>query len=349
MRLRAAVALLFPLVFILGSGCFGGYASDWAYKMVGLRTVQKDFDGTGIVVAIIDTGFDKGHSSLDHAKIVAWKDYVENRAEPYDDVGHGSHVGGIVVGSGGSFGGKVQGFDLKGAAPKADLIIVKAIRSDQKGETADVIQGIGFAVQNKADIICLSLGSRPSALNLFDNDMKAAIDSATNQGILVVASAGNTREGESANDVVVPANQERVIAVGAVTESRRVADFSQRGNEQNNQGTAGLGLGARPDPHKKPEIVAPGDKIRSAWINGDFAIASGTSQAAPIVCGTLALLLQKCPALRANNSGGMVVDIKTKLMQTAEPVEGQRLPHDNGAGYGLLRADRLVDAYGPSC
>jgi subtilisin family serine protease len=347
-KTRAAIVLLLPFLFVLAPGCFGGYASDWAYKMVGLREVQKDFEGEGIIVAVIDTGFDKGHPSLDHAKIVAWRDFVENRAEPYDDVGHGTHVGGILVGSGGSFGGKVQGFDLKGAAPKADLIIVKAIRSDQKGDTADVIQGISFAVQNKADVICLSLGSKPAALNLFDNDMKVAIDSATNQGILVVASAGNVREGESSNDVVVPANQERVIAVGAVDEQKRVAEFSQRGNEQSNQGTV-AGLGARQDPNKKPEIVAPGDKIRSAWINGDFAIASGTSQAAPIVCGALALLLEKCPALRANNTGNMVVDVKRKLMETAEPIAGQREPHDNAAGYGLLRADSLLDKYGPSC
>jgi serine protease AprX len=348
--LKAArpLILLLPLLLSGFSGCFGGIASNWAYDMVGLRDVQKDFSGKGVIVAIVDTGIDHGHSSLKHANIVAWKDFVDNKPDPYDDVGHGSHVAGIVVGKGASFGGRAQGFNIKGAAPDADLIIVKAIRQDQSGRTQDVINGIAFAVQNKADVICLSLGSKPSTLGLFDSDMKNAVDSATGQGVLVVASAGNIREGESQSDVAVPANQDNVIAVGAVTQEKQVADFSQRGSESLNQGAV-AGLGARRDPNKKPEIVAPGDKIRSAWINGDFAIASGTSQAAPFVCGALALLLQKCPALRATNTLSMVQQVKQALKDTAEPLAGQRTPHDNAAGYGLMRADRLVAKFGPSC
>lgn len=345
MNARAATLAFLIVAATATSGCFGGIASDWAYKMVGLRAAQGSYSGNNITIAIIDTGMDRNHTSLDHAKIVAWKDYVNGRKSVYDDVGHGSHVAGIIVGKGSDFGARWQGFDLKGAAPDAKLIIVKAIRADETGSTADVISGINFAVGNGADVICLSLGSKPSTLNLFDQDIKNAVDSAASRGIVVVASAGNKNpNGPQQNDVSVPANIENVIAVGAVDEDRHVADFSMRGD---NSGT--LGLTPRTDPNKKPEVVAPGVGIKSAWKDGRYATASGTSQAAPFVCGGVALLLQKCAQMRAADSGATVRQIKEAIMKTAEPLEGQRRPHDDASGYGLFRADQLLNHFGSKC
>jgi subtilisin family serine protease len=339
-----AVLVLVPVF----SGCTGGPANEWAYKMVGLRSVG-DLNGEGIRVAIVDTGIDADHPSLDHLTII-WRDEVNGKSEPYDDVGHGTHVAGIIAAQGGSFGGRVQGYNLKGAAPKAELIVVKAIRAeDGKGDKADVANGITFAVQNQADVICLSLGANPSALDLLPSDLEDAVRSATNQGILVVASAGNVNEGEQQDDVKVPANLELVIAVGAVDQNKKVTPFSAHGREDLNQGPFATGLGGRQDPNKKPEVVAPGAKIKGAWKDGNYAVASGTSQAAPFVCGALALLLQKCANLRAQNSSSLVGTVKNQLTKTAEKLAGQRTPHDNAAGYGLLRADKLLDAFGSNC
>lgn len=347
-------ALLLPLVVaasLLLSGCFGGVASDWAFRLVHLRDPPGELTGKGIRVAIVDTGIDAGHPSLDHATII-WRDEINGRPEPYDDVGHGSHVAGILMGRGASFGGSVQGYELRGAAPDVTLIVVKAIRAeDGKGPTSGVANGITFAVNNDADVICLSLGTNPSALDLLPNDINGAVNSAVNRGILVVASAGNIEEGSTSDEeqVKVPANIELVVAVGAVDERRAVAGFSARGDEDLNQGPFGTGLGGRADPNKKPEIVAPGVKIRSAWKEGGYATASGTSQAAPFVCGAFALLLQKCSSLRAQNSSSTVATVKNALMRTAAKIPGQRTPHDNAAGYGLLQARELLDSFGTSC
>jgi len=340
------VSLLF--VATVFSGCTGGPANDWAYKMTGLRSVGS-LDGEGIRVAIVDTGIEADHPSLDHVNVI-WRDEVNGRPEPYDDVGHGTHVAGILAGESGSLGARIQGYNLKGAAPKVDIIAVKAIRAeDGRGEKVDVANGITFAIQNKADVICLSLGADPNALDLLLDDMDDAVGSAVNQGILVVASAGNLRENEEQSDVKVPASIELVVAVGAVDQGKKVTSFSSHGSEESNQGRFGTGIGGRPDPSKKPEVVAPGDRIKGAWMDDGYAIASGTSQAAPFVCGALALLLQKCVNLRAQNSASMVRTVKAELMESAEKLAGQRTPHDNAAGYGLLRADKLLEAFGPNC
>lgn len=347
MRARATVLVLLLVASAATSGCFGGVASDWAYKMVGLRAAQGSYSGNNITIAIIDTGIDRNHTSLDHTKIVAWKDYVNGRKTPYDDVGHGSHVAGIIVGKGADFGARWQGFDLKGAAPDAKLIVVKAIRADETGSTADVISGINFAVSNGADVICMSLGSKPSELGIvLDQDIRSAVDSAVSRGVVVVASAGNQNpSGPKQNDVSVPANLPNVIAVGAVDEDRNMADFSIHGD---NDGTI-FGVNARTDPDKKPEVVAPGVGIKSAWKDGRYATASGTSQAAPFVCGGIALLLQKCVQMRVADSSATVRQIKDALRKTAEPLEGQRRPHDDASGYGLFRADQLLNHFGSKC
>lgn len=341
------------LVLVLVGGALlwssmGSVASEWAYDLVGLRAAQKrGFDGTGVVVAVIDTGFDPHHPSLKDAEVHRWKDYVNGRAEPYDDLGHGSHVTGIIVGKGTTFAGRFQGFTMKGAAPGVSLIVVKAISAQGTGNPGDVADGIRFSVQNGADIICLSLGSREQPLPVTD-DITSAVNDAINRGVLVVAAAGNTGQDSSRNDVESPATINRVIAVGAVDEDRRVADFSARGNADDNYGTetpAGHipGPTTRKDPNKKPEIVAPGVDIKSAWKDNQYAVAKGTSQAAPFVCGALALLLEAKPQLKADNTAGMVDRVKDALRKSAQPLPGYAVPHDPAAGYGLLRADRLLN------
>jgi serine protease AprX len=286
----------------------------------------------------VDTGIDAGHNALDHAPIVAWIDYVNGRAEPYDDHGHGSHVAGIIVGNGGGLTDEMGGFNLHGAAQGASLIVVKAIASTSQGRSEDVIKGIDFAREKKADVICLSLGSQTTPLNLVSDGLRDAVNRALDSGILVVASAGNT--GPDNDDVESPASIQGVIAVGAVDESRRVADFSSKGNN------AGFiaGVGQRTDPNKKPEILAPGVDIKGAWANGNYAVASGTSQAAPFVCGGLALMLEANPTVRADDRRSMVDNVKEKIKSTAEPIPGQATPHDERAGYGLFDANALSAA-----
>jgi len=143
---------------------------------------------------------------------------------------------------------------LKGIAPSASYIIVKAIDKNGTGSDQNVASAINFCASNGADVICLSLGGK-NILILGTNTENAAA-SAASKGIFVIAAAGNDPQ---ASDVAAPANQQNVIAVGAVDSYNKIADFSQKGNN------AGIipGLGGRSDPNKKPEVVAPGVGIVS--------------------------------------------------------------------------------------
>ncbi len=336
---RILVSPFVITILVLFSGCVGGTANQWALEGSGFNAVAKDFQGQGLHIAVLDSGIDDNHPALSHAPII-WTDLVAGEPNPYDDLGHGTHISGILVGRDGGLEARMNGYRLKGVAPESTLIVVKVIRgSDGLATATAVAAGIRFAIQNNADVICMSLGSNP-ALNLPIGEIQDAVSEAIGAGIVLVAAAGNyPKEGERPDDVAVPGRIREVVSVGAMDRSENVAEFSIRGNEEANHG---LFAGTfRPDPHKKPEISAPGVGIRGAWLDGGYATASGTSQAAPFVCGAAALKLEQCPSLRTSNSSAAVLRIKELLHESAAP-KG-REGHDNGFGYGILRVDRLLE------
>ena len=141
------------------------------------------------------------------------------------------------------------------------------------------------------------------------------------------------------NDVSSPASIEKVIAVGAIDENKRIASFSQGGD---NEGLlTRFTFDDRKDPNKKVEVVAPGVDIVSTWTDEGYAEASGTSQAVPFVTSVLALVLEAKPSyMRANED--KVEDMKEKIMNSAEKLPDQETPHDDHYGYGLIRGKELL-------
>lgn len=219
--------------------------------------------GKGVKIALIDTGVGP-HSDL----IVAGGTNVINGSTTTsyaDNNGHGTHVAGIIDGQGLNGG-------VKGVAPDASVYAVKALDGSGNGYTSDIISGIDWAIDNKMNIISLSLGSDQS-----DTSLQNAIDTAYNDGILIVAAAGNDGNASgTGTNVEYPANYSSVIAVGAVDSTNARAYFSSTGN--------------------KVEVSAPGVNIVSTYLNGKYAQMSGTSMAAPFVAGDLALLKQEYPS-----------------------------------------------------
>ena len=327
-----AVALLL-VVLVLSSGCLQFGAPDrtsWAFTSTGLEALHDEgFDGSGVQVAVIDTGIDPSHPSLKGVRIVAWKDVPGGQADPYDLDGHGTYVAGLVAGHG----------PMRGGAPGVDLIVVKVFDEDTRSTDAWVADGIRFAVEKGADVIGLSLGG--DSFPLLGTATEDAARDATSRGILVVAAAGN--EGPDNADVRSPANVASVIAVAASGRSREVADFSSRGSTSSG---VMLGLGTpRSAPDQKPEIAAPGVDIVGPWKNGGHVTASGTSSAVPFVVSALALMLEIHPAARPQNVDG-VGEVKQWLMDSAADVPGAQGPHDRAAGYGYLDARALVERTG---
>jgi subtilisin family serine protease len=246
-------------------------------------------DGTGVTVAVLDTGIDATHPDL-KGKIVEAQNFTD-AADTDDLVGHGTHVASTVAGSGGKF---------RGVAPGASLLIGKVCATRNCSDSA-ILAGMEWAAP-RARVINMSLGATdfPGI-----DPIEAAVNTLTAQtGALFVVAAGN--DGRDSN-VGSPATADAALAVGAVDKQDNLATFSNRG--------------PRVDGAIKPDITAPGVGIVAALAaHSDYPPAStpgytqlnGTSMATPHVAGAAALLAQQNPKFVAG-------ELKATLMGSAKP------------------------------
>lgn len=355
----AAVALAVLALSMPLSGCFGGEArTEWAFEVTQISELYgSGRTGHGVVVAVLDTGINPHHVALTHlfdkdmanGEVTQFRDYVNGRngvGNAYDDDGHGSHVAGIIAASGSSLGDKLAygGIDLLGGAPGVTMLVAKVCGPEQCDARA-IPAAIRWATEQHAQIISMSFGGGHinGLTGPLTDDMHKAVNEAVAQGVVAVAAAGN--EGTDDTDVTEPGDVPDAIAVGAIQEDGSVWASSSRGNDEASPcrtiPIVGTTTG-RCDPNKKPEIVAPGVGILSAWTGDKYVRADGTSQATPFVTAAIALMLEGRAPLR---NAADVREVKSVLMETAKPVPGQKLPHDEAAGYGLLQARAAVEAY----
>ncbi|MGI9604540.1 MAG: S8 family serine peptidase, partial [Acidimicrobiales bacterium] len=291
-------------------------------------------DGTGVKICISDTGIDPAHEQLDNGKVVGFIDYVAGQPGAYDDHGHGTHVANIAAGDG--IGPSAEAVRHAGVAPGASVLAAKTLDSVGNGAISDIVASIQWCADQGADVISLSLGIDEGADGA--DAMSQAVDAVTSDhDIPVAVAAGNNGDGDGS--VASPGSAAQAITVGAVAESAgnpgaversmgiHLAGFSGRGPT-----LAGL---------VKPDVVAPGVTVSAAQANvaGGYRLFSGTSMATPFVAGTIALALERDPALSA-------VGVKTLLTSTAQDrgVPG----HDDNWGAGLLDAWAVVSAAGSS-
>jgi len=350
----AALAFLLPAL----SGCLGmgSGRTAWAFDDTQLAALAAEGrTGRGVTVAFLDTGINVGHPSLahlrdgnmDNGELVAFRDFLGSAstvAAAFDDDGHGTHVAAILAARGATTLDKLGGIDLLGGAPDVRLVVARVCSKDTCDPSV-LPAAINWAVSQGADVISLSLGGEFGLRDaLTERNIDSAVQSAIDSGTVVIASAGN--KGPDDQDVESPASIPEVIAVGAVDEAGHVAPFSSRGDDAGNP-CRGLplpgGLGGRCDPDKKPELVAPGVGIVSAWTGKEYRSADGTSQATPFVTAAVALILQGKPDLPGRND---VLRLKSALVSSAAPLQGQVVPHDPAAGYGLLQAEAARRVFG---
>lgn len=334
---RAAVWFL-ALVLLLGAGYFAythrqdierylrGISDNEAAKAATQAAAlhAQGLTGEGVILCVVDTGANLTHPGLQGINVVAWSDLVNERPDPYDDQGHGTAMVGLIAAR-----GLVGGF-----APDVSLVVVKAVDERGQGDGETVAEGISFCMDpfgdgRSAHIVSLSLGGSPRPRQ--EDVLVTRVQEAANRGVLVVAAVGN--EGNRADDVQSPASQEATVAVGAVDDDLRIASFSQPGDHA-----------GREDPHRKPEVVAPGVDLTTTGAGGIYVRISGTSAATALVSALLALVFQGEPALQALSGWQDVLTVKTAIMTTARALDGQETPHDDLYGYGLLQAAALLEA-----
>jgi thermitase len=280
-----------------------------------------------ITVAVLDTGVSAEHPELErvfkpgfdfvdildgHDDFIG--DYLGADADPADDVGHGTHVSGIIAAAGIAM--------PTGVAPRCRILPVRVLGAMRQGDErvgAGLIDNINnafkWAVDQGADVISASLGVPREGGGLPHDDV---VRYARSRGVTIVAAAGN--DGQHA--LYYPGALRGVIAVGATAGDGEMAPFSTYGDQI--------------------LCVAPGENIYSTYLDRDYAFASGTSQATPFVSGAIALMKSYAREL----TGATLSDasIKHVIKHTSDRLDG-RLKHPK-AGYGRLNvrdALRLIE------
>lgn len=308
--------------------------------------------GQGVTVAIIDSGI-APQSDLDGSRIVAWKDLVNNRSYPYDDYGHGTHVAGIVGGTGEVSIKDRYSPGLTKIAPNVKLVCIKALDQNGQGTTSRVIAGILWCIANQTKfhirILNLSLGGHVGESSSID-PLCQVCEKAWKSGILVVCAAGNNGRSVPSDPGSIPiygginspGNDAMVLTVGAINMHDKADMKCATICSYSSRGPSAVDLVAKPD------LVAPGNRCDSlaalgctlsllypsnfvspsdygsAGKAGNYFRLSGTSMAAPVVAGAAALLLQANPTLTPDT-------LKTRLMLSATPM-GNGDPFTYGLG-----------------
>ncbi|HIG04064.1 MAG TPA: hypothetical protein EYQ53_06785 [Candidatus Poseidoniales archaeon] len=298
-----------------------------------------DFTGDGVLVCIVDSGIDLTHPDINHVTLRGWKDFIGNNPNPYDDHGHGTAMAGILVADG----------QLVGKARGVGLLVAKALGGEGQGSDEGVANAIDWCVSEGAEVISLSLGGAPGILPAqFQGDGAAAsARAAVDQGVFVIAAAGNDGQDQNDDDVDSPGSEENVICVGGVNDVGSPWVGSSKGDNNGRFFSLPIIL-PRNDPDKKPELVAPAERVPIVMIGGGWGVADGTSAATVYVSGAIALLLEGRPDLQRNGSAGgqqAVEDVKLWIQQSVKPRDGQD-GHDEKYGYGLLQVAELIDRAG---
>ena len=297
---------------------------------------QVNLDGEEVSVCIVDSGIDLSHPDLSKLTLSGWSDFINQESEPYDDNGHGTSMAGILV---------AEGW-MKGIAPKVNLFIAKALDGiNGQGSDEIVAQAIDWCVAQNVNIISLSLGGAPGILpfNPFSGrDSGDAANDAINQGIVVVAAAGNDGGPNDDGDVAHPSSEQLVISVGGVNTN---GDHWEGSSIGDNNGNLFPIILPRQDPNKKPEIVAPAELVPVINNQNSWSLVDGTSAATVYVTGAIALLLEEHPELGSSGQGdsNSVVQIKQLIVNSVKPSDGQE-GHDDNYGYGLLQIKDLIIA-----
>lgn len=301
---------------------------DQSVPMIGAPEAwQAGLSGSGVPVAVLDTGYDPNHPDLAGA-VSESANFTTTSPDTVDRNGHGTHVASTIAGTGAASGGK-----YRGVAQDADLLVGKILDDSGRGATSWAIAGMEWAASRGARVVNMSIGSDPS--NGTD-PMSLALNRLTaSSGTLFVVAAGNG--GPVAQSVSSPGTADAALTVGNVTKTGELNSGSGRGPRFG-------------DLAVKPDVTAPGTEIvaaraantfRGRPLDDNYAALTGTSMATPHVTGAAALLAQQHPDWRAG-------ELKAALTTTATPHPNLTV-YEQGAGLidvGRAAAARLTASVG---
>lgn len=289
--------------------------------------INKIYLGAGVTVAVLDTGVGR-HPDL-VGRILTFRDFVNDRQIMYDDSGHGTHVCGIICGSGSASGGR-----FRGIAPHANLVVGKVLDDKGNGCTEHMLQGLRWVLEVRKQydirILNISVGIGDLQSREKEKALKTELEKVYNSGIIVICAAGN--KGPESGTISSLGTSRRFITVGC-HDGEYYKNYPGRCDSYSGRGDALSAL-------RKPDIVAPGTNIVSCnvfynrnrgRIQNAYVSKSGTSMATPIVSGAAALVLEKNPFLSGE-------EFRKKLTTTATDL-GEEW---NKQGWGMVNVKRLL-------
>jgi len=290
---------------------------------------SRQYDGTGILIALFDTGFKTSHEALQPVNVIHSWDFVENDDDVagYPGDTHGAKVLGVIAG--------YSPGNLIGPAHGSDYILAKTddYYTETHRDEDNWVAAAEWADSLGADIISTSVGYNwfdPGEGDYTYEDMDGnttivtiAADLAVQKGIAVFSSAGN--EGNNSwHHILAPADGDSVIAIGNITSAGIISSSSSRGPSSDGQ--------------IKPDLVAMGTNVHTVAThnNSDYTSASGTSYSTPLAAGAGALVLSYDPSLTP-------MQLRSVLISNASRFSSP----NNDYGYGIINIAPIVEGFDP--
>ncbi|GFI61021.1 serine protease AprX [Clostridiales bacterium] len=248
------------------------------------------YTGKGVGIAVLDTGLSPLEDFLlPENRISVFKDFIGDFTHCYDNNGHGTHVCGIVCGSGFLSGGRYHGI-----APKANLIVLKILDKMGRGSTAAALRAIQWVMENKSKynirIVNMSVGTSDRSIN---SALVSAMYQAWDSGICIIAADGNMGSGNIS--IAAAGRSKKIITVGSYENTAYDCDIT----------APGVDIVSCMSPNYSFSFHG---RSRKKAIGRNYIMMSGTSMATPMVSGAAALLIEKRPSLSPNNIKSLLIN-----------------------------------------
>lgn len=290
-----------------------GYASQWQHTFTDSLSAWETTKGSGVVVAVLDTGAKLNHEDLKD-NLLTGVDTTDTQSDAEDDNGHGTHVSGIIAAEENGLGGV-------GIAPEAKILPVKVLTSSGSSTAGSVAMGIRAAIESSYDVNVINMSLGGTFYSPIEN---ACVTEAANNGIVVVCAAGNDSRAQKS----YPAAYEDAIAVASITKNNSNYSLSYYSNWGD-----------------WVDLAAPGQDIYSTTYDGSYGKKSGTSMACPVTTGVVALMIAADTSLKDGNKASVN---KIRRMLVTSTKDGSYSYYgyrtDLGADYAYREVEGGADA-----